>query len=100
MSITMRIAPPFEAYPRLAGLREPDLIPTVRVEFCACGEYVRQLMGDTIPDTVRRHNASLIHRAWRHQPDEGGPTAALSPVDLSEELPGASGRPSPAGAAA
>jgi hypothetical protein len=99
VSRSIRIAPDWHLYPPLRSLPEPDLIPTVRVEFCACGVYVRQLMGDSIADTVRRHNATISHRAWRHQPDEAGPTAALSPVDVSEELPGASGRASSAGAA-
>lgn len=91
MSITMRLAPDLDSYPRPRSLPEPDLIPTIRVEFCACGEYVRQLMGDTITDTVRRHQLSMLHRAWRLSAQDG-PTAV---VDVSF---GASGHPVPAGA--
>lgn len=98
MTVTIRMARPLDDYPALLIIPEADLIPVIRVEECACGEYVRQLAGDMIVDTVRRHNGTLQHRAWRYQSAADGPTAALSPVDVSEELPGASGRLSPAGA--
>ena len=70
MTVTIRVAPPMESYPTLRQMHEIDLIPTIRVEFCACGEYVRQLAGDAIVDVVRRHNLSLAHRAYRYQAEE------------------------------
>lgn len=98
MSILLRKAPRFDEYPPLRILPERDLIPTIRVEHCACGEYVRQLLGDDVPATVRAHNASIRHIAWRQSAEEGS-TAGPVLVDVSEVRPGASGRPSPAGAA-
>lgn len=84
MSVRMIVAPDFASYPRLRGLAEPDLIPVIRVEFCACGEYVRQLVGDSIPEVVRRHNATLPHRAWRYQADPlPDPTVVPGAVDVS-----------------
>ena len=82
MTLPVRIAPDLDSYPALRVIREPDLLPTIRVEFCACGEYVRQLAGDTITDVVRRHNATITHRAWRYT-SSLGPTAVEDPRDLS-----------------
>ena len=82
MTVTIRVAPAMESYPTLRQMHEIDLIPTIRVEFCACGEYVRQLAGDTITDVVRRHNPSIPHRAWRYQ-SLSDPTVAPGAVDVS-----------------
>lgn len=84
MSVTMRVAPDFASYRPLRSMAEPDLIPVIRVEFCACGEYIRQLVGDSIPDTVRRHNATIPHRAWRYTAEPlSDPTVAPGAVDVS-----------------
>ena len=53
-------------YPALRSLPEKDRIPTIRVERCACGERIAQLEGDSITDTVRRHQSTVAHRAWRY----------------------------------
>lgn len=84
MSVTMRVAPDFDTYRPIKGLGEADVIPVIRVEFCACGQYIRQLVGDSIPDVVRRHNATVPHRAWRYQADPlPDPTVVPGAVDLS-----------------
>lgn len=83
MTITIRPAPSFDSYraPRRT-FDEPDLLPIIRVEFCVCGEYIRQLAGDSIPVTVQRHNAGHRHHTWRIQ-SSSGPTVAPDAVDVS-----------------
>lgn len=85
MTLTIRPARAFELYEPIRSLPEPDLIPTIRVEFCACGEYVRQLAGDSITDTVRRHNRDVAHLAWRYLTREPllDPTVAPGAGDVS-----------------
>lgn len=83
MSITIRPAPALDSYlPSRRVVLEPDLLPIIRVEFCVCGEYVRQLAGDSIPATVQRHNAGHRHHTWRIQ-SSSGPTVAPGAVDVS-----------------
>lgn len=88
MTLTMRPAPAFETYRRLERTGEAELLPVIRVEFCACGEYVRQFAGDSIDAVIRRHNASIAHRAWRYDRSPlSSPTTGNAAVDLSRGYP-------------
>lgn len=73
-------------------------VPILRTEPCACGDSITAPQGDeAVLAAVQTHNATEAHRTWRRQSAGSGPTAARSPVDVSEEASGASGRSRPAG---
>jgi hypothetical protein len=59
------LAPPIDSYPALHVVREPELLPVLRVEACACGERIQQLAGEDVRVVVARHNERAAHRAWR-----------------------------------
>ena len=59
--------PSLELYPVLPATSEVALLPVVRVEPCACGEFIRLLAGDGMTATVGRHNDRPAHRAWRER---------------------------------
>lgn len=88
MTLAVLKAPAFDTYPAPTGIGEPELLPVIRVEPCACGEYIRQLAGDTIAAVVGAHNDTIPHRAWRFDRSPlSSPTTGDAAVDLSYGYP-------------
>jgi hypothetical protein len=85
----------FDQYPPLRALPERALRQVERVEPCACGGRIYQLVGDDVMATVQAHNATPQHMTWRAG---DAPTAVTGLVDVSLSRDGASGRsPAPVG---
>jgi hypothetical protein len=55
---------PWHLYPPVQGAGEP-LLDVQRMDRCACGGHVVQLVGERVLDVVVRHNDSAEHVAWR-----------------------------------
>ena len=79
----------FDQYPPLRSVNERELRQVERVEPCACGTRIYQLVGDSVMQTVAEHNATANHMTWRAG---DAPTAVTGLVDVSVSRDGASGR--------
>ncbi len=59
-----RASTPAQRFRDFIVREDPRWINGTRVETCACGGLIVQYLGETIPEVVRAHNETRLHRAW------------------------------------
>lgn len=58
-----------DRWPALPKASEWTGSRVIRGEPCACGGWIVQHLGQSIPEVVTDHNRTVQHRAWRYELD-------------------------------